>query len=93
MIAYHEAGHTIVGWMLEHMDPIQKVTIIPRGRSLGGAWFLPEERQLYTRSQFNDQLSSALAGRCAEEIVFGDISSGAADDLERATKQAYMMVS
>jgi cell division protease FtsH len=93
MIAYHEAGHTIVSWMLEHMDPIQKVTIIPRGRSLGGAWFLPEERQLYTRSQFNDQLSSALAGRCAEEIVFGDISSGAADDLERATKQAYMMVS
>ncbi|MFO0494070.1 MAG: ATP-dependent zinc metalloprotease FtsH [Flavobacteriia bacterium] len=93
MIAYHEAGHTIVGWMLENMDPIQKVTIIPRGRSLGGAWFLPEERSLYTRSQFNDQLSSALAGRCAEEIVFGDISSGAADDLERATRQAYMMVS
>jgi AFG3 family protein len=93
MIAYHEAGHTVVSWMLDHMDPIQKVTIIPRGRSLGGAWFLPEERQLYTRSQFNDQLSSALAGRCAEEIVFGDISSGAVDDLERATKQAYIMVS
>lgn len=91
-IAYHEAGHAIVSWMLKYADPLQKVSIIPHGKSLGGAWYLPEERQIITRSQFYDRLCAALGGRTAEEIVFKEISSGALDDLEKVTKQAYMMV-
>ena len=74
------------------MDPLVKVSIIPRGKSLGGAWYLPEERQIITRDQFLDQLCAALAGRAGEEVVFNEISSGALDDLEKATKQAYSMV-
>ncbi|OFY85625.1 MAG: peptidase M41 [Bacteroidetes bacterium RIFCSPLOWO2_12_FULL_35_15] len=93
IIAYHEAGHAVISWMLKNVDPLQKVTIIPRGKSLGGSWYLPEERQIITRSQFYDRLCAALGGRTAEEIVFKEISSGALDDLEKATKQAYMMVS
>ena len=92
IIAYHEAGHAIVSSILKHVGPLLKVTIIPHGKSLGGAWYLPEERQIITRSQFYDQLCAALGGRTAEEIVFEEISSGALDDLEKATKQAYMMV-
>lgn len=93
IIAYHEAGHAVVSWMLKNVDPLQKVSIIPRGKSLGGSWYLPEERQIITRSQFYDRLCAALGGRTAEEIVFKEISSGALDDLEKVTKQAYMMVS
>jgi len=93
IIAYHEAGHALVSWMLESVDPLQKVSIIPRGKSLGGAWFLPEERQSITRKQFFERLCSALGGRAAEELVFNEVSSGGLDDLERVTKQAYLMVS
>lgn len=92
IIAYHEAGHAVVSWMLKNVDPLQKVSIIPRGKSLGGAWYLPEERQIITEAQFFDQLCAALGGRTAEEIVFKEASSGALDDLEKVTKQAYMMV-
>lgn len=92
IIAYHEAGHAIVSWMLKSVDPLVKVSIIPHGRSLGGTWYLPEERQITTKSQMNDSLCAALGGRTAEEIVFNDISSGALDDLEKVTKQAYSMV-
>lgn len=92
IIAFHEAGHAVVSWTLPGIDPLVKVSIIPRGKSLGGAWFLPEERQIVTRSKLNDQLCATLAGRASEDIVFGDISSGALDDLEKATKQAYNMV-
>jgi AFG3 family protein len=92
VIAYHEAGHAITSWMLKHIDPLVKVSIIPRGKSLGSAWYLPEEHQIITLAEFNDQLCAALGGRVAEEIVFGDPSSGALDDLEKVTKQAYMMV-
>lgn len=91
-IAFHEGGHAVVSWKLKYVDPLVKVSIIPRGKSLGGAWYLPEERQIITRDQFLDQLCAALAGRAAEEVVFHDISSGALDDLEKATKQAYSMV-
>ncbi len=92
IIAYHEAGHTIVSWELKNVDPLVKVSIIPRGKSLGSAWYLPEEHQVITLSQFSDQICAALGGRVAEEIVFGQPSSGALDDLEKVTKQAYMMV-
>ncbi|MBN9483574.1 MAG: hypothetical protein BGO70_13910 [Bacteroidetes bacterium 43-93] len=91
-IAFHEGGHAVVSWKLKHVDPLVKVSIIPRGKSLGGAWYLPEERQIITRDQFLDQLCAALAGRAGEEVVFNEISSGALDDLEKATKQAYSMV-
>lgn len=93
IIAYHEAGHAIVSWMLKNVDPLLKVSIIPHGKSLGASWYLPEERQIITRTQFYDRLCAALGGRTAEEIVFKEISSGALDDLEKVTKQAYMMVS
>lgn len=93
VIAYHEAGHAIVSWMLNNVDPIIKVSIIPRGRSLGSAIYLPEEHQIITYSQFIDHLCAALGGRTAEEIVFNEASSGALDDLEKVTKQAYAMVS
>ncbi len=92
IIAYHEAGHAIVSWMLKNVDPLVKVSIIPRGKSLGSAWYLPEEHQIITLAQFSDQLCTALGGRVAEEIVFNEPSSGALDDLEKVTKQAYMMV-
>ncbi|HBH84606.1 MAG: hypothetical protein A2X05_00045 [Bacteroidetes bacterium GWE2_41_25] len=92
-IAYHEAGHATVSWMLEHASPLLKVTIIPRGRALGAAWYLPEERQLTTREQILDEMAYALGGRAAEELIFGKISTGALSDLEKITKQAYAMVS
>ena len=91
-IAYHEAGHAIVSWLLEHASPLLKVTIIPRGRALGAAWYLPEERQLTTREQILDEMAYALGGRVAEELVFEKISTGALSDLEKVTKQAYAMV-
>jgi AFG3 family protein len=93
IIAYHEAGHSVVSWLLKRIDPIIKISIIPRGKSLGSAWYLPEEKQLRNKSTFKEQLVATLGGRAAEEIIFGDISSGALDDLEKATKEAYMMVS
>lgn len=92
IIAYHEAGHATASWYLPHADSLMKVSIIPRGRSLGAAWYLPEERQIYTKSQMLDRMVMALAGRAAEELIFGEISSGALDDLEKTTKQAYTMV-
>ena len=91
-IAYHEAGHATVSWLLEHASPLVKVTIIPRGRALGAAWYLPEERQLTTTEQILDEVAYALGGRAAEQIVFGKISTGALSDLEKVTKQAYAMV-
>jgi AFG3 family protein len=92
-IAYHEAGHATVSWLLEHANPLVKVTIIPRGRALGAAWYLPEERQITTTEQLLDEMCSALGGRASEEINFNKISTGALNDLERVTKQAYAMVS
>ena len=91
-IAYHEAGHATVSWMLEYASPLLKVTIIPRGRALGAAWYLPEERQITTREQILDEMAYALGGRAAEQLVFGKISTGALNDLEKITKQAYAMV-
>ena len=91
-IAYHEAGHATVSWMLEHANPLVKVTIIPRGRALGAAWYLPEERHLTTRDQMMHELASLLAGRVSEEKFFGHLSTGALNDLERVTKQCYAMV-
>lgn len=90
--AYHEAGHATVSWMLEHANPLIKVTIIPRGRSLGAAWYLPDERHNTTREQFMHEMAAALGGRLAEEIFFGSISTGAISDLEKVTKVAYAMV-
>lgn len=92
-IAYHEAGHATVGWLLEHAAPLVKVTIVPRGKSLGAAWYLPEERQITTTEQMLDELAATMGGRAAEKVVFGDISTGALSDLERVTKQATAMVS
>jgi len=92
-IAFHEAGHATMSWVLEHSHPLIKVTIIPRGKALGAAWYLPEERQITTREQIIDELCATLGGRVAEEVVFGKISTGALNDLERVTKQAYAMVS
>lgn len=91
-IAYHEAGHATVSWVLEHAHPLLKVTIVPRGKALGAAWYLPQERQITTKEQMLDQMCSVLGGRAAEELVFGQISTGAQNDLERATKQSYAMV-
>ena len=92
-IAYHEAGHATVSWMLEHASPLVKVTIVPRGKSLGAAWYLPEERQLTTTEQMLDEICAAMGGRAAEEVFFGRISTGALSDLEKVTKMAYAMVS
>lgn len=92
-IAYHEAGHATISWLLEYAHPLVKVTIVPRGKALGAAWYLPEERSITTKEQLLDEMASALGGRAAEEIVFGKISSGAQNDLEKVTKQAYAMVS
>ena len=92
-IAFHEAGHATVSWILPNANPLLKVTIIPRGRSLGAAWYLPEERQITTTEQMMDEMAATLGGRAAEEIVNNRISTGALSDLEKATKQAYAMVS
>jgi cell division protease FtsH len=92
VIAYHESGHASVGWLLEHAHPLVKVSIVPRGKSLGAAWYLPEERQITTYEQLFDEITATLAGRASEEIVFGKISTGALSDLERVTKQAFAMV-
>lgn len=92
VIAFHEAGHATVSWMLEHASPLVKVTIVPRGRSLGAAWYLPEERQITTADQIMDEMCAALGGRVAEEIVFGKVSTGALSDLEKITKQAYASI-
>lgn len=91
-IAYHEAGHATIGWLLPHAAPLVKVTIVPRGKSLGAAWYLPEERQITTTDQLMDEIAATMGGRAAEEVVFGDISTGALSDLERVTKQASAMV-
>ena len=93
VIAYHEAGHATISWMTEHANPLVKVTIVPRGRSLGAAWYLPNERQITTAEQMLDEMCSALGGRAAEQVIFGKISTGALSDLEKVTKQAYAMVS
>lgn len=91
-IAIHEAGHATLSWFLEHANPLVKVTIIPRGKALGAAWYLPEERQITTKEQMLDEMCSLLGGRAAEELFIGQISSGAMNDLERVTKQAYAMI-
>ncbi len=92
-IAYHEAGHATISWLLEHAHPLVKVTIVPRGKALGAAWYLPQERQITTKEQLLDEMCSILGGRAAEEIIFGKISTGAQNDLEKVTKQAYAMIS
>lgn len=92
-IAFHEAGHATISWLLEHAHPLVKVTIVPRGQSLGAAWYLPEERSITTTEQILDEMCSALGGRAAEQLIFGKISTGALSDLEKVTKQAYAMVS
>ena len=92
-IAYHEAGHATISWLLEYAHPLVKVTIVPRGKALGAAWYLPEERSITTKEQLLDEMCSALGGRAAEHLVFGTISSGAQNDLEKVTKQAYAMIS
>ncbi|MFM2207375.1 MAG: hypothetical protein RL213_1350 [Bacteroidota bacterium] len=92
VIAFHEAGHASVSWLLQHAHPLVKVTIVPRGNSLGAAWYLPDERQITTRDQLMDEICAALGGRAAEDIVFGKVSTGALSDLEKITKQAYAMV-
>jgi len=91
-IAFHESGHACVSWMLRYASPLVKVTIVPRGKALGAAWYLPEERQLTTYDQLVDEMTATLGGRAAEEITFGRVSTGALNDLERVTKQAYAMV-
>ncbi|MCX7862191.1 MAG: ATP-dependent zinc metalloprotease FtsH [Bacteroidales bacterium] len=92
IIAFHEAGHATVSWFCEHANPLLKVTIIPRGKSLGAAWYLPEERQISTKEQILDEICSVLGGRAAEEIIFNKVSTGALNDLERVSKQVYAMV-
>lgn len=92
VIAYHEAGHATVSWLLEHASPLVKVTIVPRGRSLGAAWYLPEERQITNSDQLLDEMCAALGGRAAEKVIFDKISTGALSDLEKVTKQARAMV-
>ncbi len=91
-IAIHEAGHATLSWFLQYANPLVKVTIVPRGKALGAAWYLPEERQITTKEQMLDEMCALLGGRAAEEVFIGHISSGAANDLERVTKQAYAMI-
>ncbi|MBP7919490.1 MAG: ATP-dependent zinc metalloprotease FtsH [Parabacteroides sp.] len=91
-IANHEAGHASISWLLEHANPLVKVTIVPRGKALGAAWYLPEERQITNKEQLLDEMCATLGGRAAEELFMGKISTGASNDLERVTKQAYAMV-
>ena len=92
-IAFHEAGHATISWLLQYAHPLVKVTIVPRGKALGAAWYLPEERSITTREQLLDEMCSTLGGRAAEQLVFNKVSSGAQNDLEKVTKQAYAMVS
>ena len=92
VIAFHESGHAATSWLLQYAHPLVKVTIVPRGKSLGAAWYLPEERQITTYDQMYDEITSALAGRASEEVFFGKISTGALNDLEKVTKQVYTMV-
>lgn len=92
VIAYHEAGHATTSWLLQYAHPLVKVTIVPRGKSLGAAWYLPEERQITTKEQMYHEMIATLGGRAAEQVVFGQISTGALSDLEKVTKQAYAMV-
>ncbi len=92
-VAYHEAGHAAISWLLEYAHPLVKVTIVPRGKALGAAWYLPEERSLNTYEQMLDEMCSTLGGRAAEDLIFGRISTGALNDLEKVTRQAYAMVS
>lgn len=92
VVAYHEAGHATTSWLLKYAHPLVKVTIVPRGRSLGAAWYLPEERQITTIEQLFDEMVATMGGRAAEKVVFGEISTGALSDLEKVTKQAYNMV-
>lgn len=92
IIAYHEAGHATVSWLLEHAHPLVKVTIVPRGKALGAAWYLPEERQITTKEQMLDEVCATLGGRAAETVIFSKISSGAQNDLEKVTKTAYSMI-
>jgi len=91
-ISIHEAGHATLSWLLEHAHPLIKVTIVPRGKALGAAWYLPEERQLTTKEQMMDEMCSTLGGRAAEEVFLGNVSTGALNDLERVTKQAYAII-
>ena len=91
-IAFHEAGHATVSWMLKYAQPLIKVTIVPRGKALGAAWYLPEERQITIKEQFHDEICATLGGRAAEELLLGNISSGALNDLEKVSKQAYSMI-
>ena len=91
-VAIHEAGHATISWLTEHASPLLKVTIVPRGRSLGAAWYLPEERQLTTTEQMLDEMCATLGGRAAEQVVFNNISTGALSDLEKVTKRAQAMV-
>ncbi|MBS1322071.1 MAG: ATP-dependent zinc metalloprotease FtsH, partial [Parabacteroides sp.] len=91
-IAYHEAGHATLSWFLEHANPLVKVTIVPRGKALGAPWYMPEERQITTREQMLDEMCATLGGRAADEFFLGKITTGASNDLERVTKQAYAMV-
>ena len=91
-IIVHEAGHATVSWHLQYANPLVKVTIVPRGRALGAAWYLPEERQITTKEQMLDEMCATLGGRAAEELFVGRISTGAMNDLERVTKQAYGMI-
>ncbi len=92
VIAFHEAGHATVSWMLRYAAPLVKVTIVPRGKSLGAAWYLPEERQITNKEQLMDEITATLGGRASEELIFGTVSTGALNDLERVTKQAYAMI-
>ena len=92
VIAFHEAGHASVSWLTEHAHPLVKVTIVPRGKALGAAWYLPEERQITTFDQMFDELTGAMGGRAAEQVVFGKVSTGALNDLEKVTKQAFNMI-
>jgi len=92
VIAYHESGHATTSWLLEYAHPLVKVTIVPRGKALGAAWYLPEERQITTYEQMFDEITSAMGGRASEEIIFGKVSTGALNDLEKVSKQAYAMV-
>ena len=92
-IAYHEAGHATVSWFLEHAHPLVKVTIVPRGRALGAAWYMPEERQLTTKVQLFDDICATLGGRASEEVIFGEVSTGALDDLDKVTQKSYAMIS
>jgi ATP-dependent metalloprotease FtsH len=92
VIAFHESGHASVSWLLEYAHPLVKVTIVPRGKALGAAWYLPEERQITTYEQMYDEITSAVAGRASEEVFFGKVSTGALNDLEKVTKQAYAIV-